>query len=649
MGRVWQTTRKALVTVLLMMSLPLGSCATSTPTVDHPDLFISDMMEACIPSIPVLVHPDLFLSGITELDANAEPISSIEELIAINGNMRGSYYLTCDLDLSSYTEPWVAIGDFQHDFMGTLDGQGHIIKNLSSDGDDVLSSLFVMVGPSGVVKNLGLLECSIHSNAAMHIGGFCLINMGRISNCFVTGSLASSAHFSDSVSIGGVAESNTGSIELSYFAGSINLVSSDTSAKSICIGGVTGKNIGNIDRCFTLGRIDCEISTGGNRQGTQAPSVLESSIHIGGVTGLMTDGSIQDCANYASIMASSDIHFDLGGICGEVRAKSLPGATIKHCISAGNLETTGPMTCISGICGWAAGWGEISRCLVGMEHMRSLSEWHRISAIAQTDDGYWEEGMPVLIIHQNLISDDITLTWSLWGVTKVPRPVLSDLRQLSRHGIELDGFWGVLDLAGDASSGISYPVPIRIHDVLAGLDAYGYEVPAMQWDLSRDWQLQAGGQATGGSNNGGNSTGSGISDGARPYISDVEGEVVRIRDLWNTDRNAIAAGEFDTRQLDDGVTAFSADGKLRMIEVSRGSYGVDYMRIYQFEDGHLIFAYYENAEQNRLYFKDGWLFRWRFTDAGGNTTNHDNEPENPWYLDWEHRASDEAARLRRLY
>jgi len=135
----------------------------------------------------------------------------------------------------------------------------------------------------------------------------------------------------------------------------------------------------------------------------------------------------------------------------------------------------------------------------------------------------------------------------------------------------------------------------------------------------------------------------------RVFVSDVEGEVLRIRELWNTDRAAIDAGAYEISILANGVTAYSSGGVLRMIEVTSGTYGVNYMRIHQYENGQLIFSYYESSDQIRLYYKDNQLFRWRYTDTMGNVVNYDNDFGNALFLDWEIQARDEATRLKYLF
>ena len=72
------------------------------------------------------------------------PISSVEELQAMNANLTGNYYLTCDIDASATStwnggEGFAPIGDYTistsyatlaNRFRGTFDGCGYTISNL---------------------------------------------------------------------------------------------------------------------------------------------------------------------------------------------------------------------------------------------------------------------------------------------------------------------------------------------------------------------------------------------------------------------------------------------------------------------------------------------------------------------------------------
>jgi len=75
--------------------------------------------------------------------------------------------LTKDIDLSG--EDWTPIDRFQ----GTFDGQGYVIKNMTTSMQSVTYSggayecagLFAWISAPAIVKNLGIEDCIAQSNA----------------------------------------------------------------------------------------------------------------------------------------------------------------------------------------------------------------------------------------------------------------------------------------------------------------------------------------------------------------------------------------------------------------------------------------------------------------------------------------------------
>jgi hypothetical protein len=95
-------------------------------------------------------------------------------------------------------------------------------------------------------------------------------------------------------------------------------------------------------------------------------------------------------------------------------------------------------------------------------------------------------------------------------------------------------------------------------------------------------------------------------------LEEVEAEILRIRELWNTGDNRIT--------------------------VASGVDGAPYARTYLYENGQVIFAYLEADDAHRLYFKDGRLFRWRYSkdsDDSGDFVDHDLAFGDPEYDYWQ--------------
>ena len=98
--------------------------------------------------------------------------------------------LTADIDLSgiSYFPP---IGKDHSPFLGTFDGKGHIIYNLSIDKDNpgAETGLFGRIN-GAEVQNLGIVNATLKNSSALRAGvlGGCAVN-STVTNCFTAGDI----------------------------------------------------------------------------------------------------------------------------------------------------------------------------------------------------------------------------------------------------------------------------------------------------------------------------------------------------------------------------------------------------------------------------------------------------------------------------
>ena len=110
-------------------------------------------------------------------------ISTPDQLQAIGADetsLAGEYVLVNDIDLAGY--PWKSI----FLFAGTFDGNGHIIKNLTTNNEEHRAGGLIGKALEGsVVKNVGVVDCNITSKdySAAVVGD----NFGEVSNCFCAG------------------------------------------------------------------------------------------------------------------------------------------------------------------------------------------------------------------------------------------------------------------------------------------------------------------------------------------------------------------------------------------------------------------------------------------------------------------------------
>jgi hypothetical protein len=176
------------------------------------------------------------------------------DLNAVRENMSGNHTLMNDLDSTTlgYTElagptadggkGWDPIGyctaessgcsaySLFHGLRGTLDGQGHEIRDLFINRpDENAVGLLAYLIEGGIIKDVGVVNVTVicFSSGGSLVG----VNYGgTVSNCYSTGNVTAGA------GIGGLVGHNSGTISNSYSTGSVSGRSSNN------IGGLVGDN-----------------------------------------------------------------------------------------------------------------------------------------------------------------------------------------------------------------------------------------------------------------------------------------------------------------------------------------------------------------------------------------------------------------------
>lgn len=180
-----------------------------------------------------------------------------------------------DVDLSTLMDvtesattkrPWMPIGTAAHPFAGTFLGGGHAVSGMEVSG--TMAGLFGTV--AGTVRDLlvtnaslalpdsssvggllcatlaaggQLLDCGTSGSGLSvsggTLGGLVGQSQGSVTGCFSTAELTGTA-----AHLGGIAGSNSGSIEMSYFTGYANAVTPTV------VGGIAGDNSGTVSHCY---------------------------------------------------------------------------------------------------------------------------------------------------------------------------------------------------------------------------------------------------------------------------------------------------------------------------------------------------------------------------------------------------------------
>lgn len=122
----------------------------------------------------------------------------------------------------------------------------------------------------------------------------------------------------------------------------------------------------------------------------------------------------------------------------------------------------------------------------------------------------------------------------------------------------------------------------------------------------------------------------------KPQVS-VEDEVLRIREEYNDITKKVSNGTYTEAILSEGVQGYYNGSELKEIVIYKGVEGSEYSRYFYFNEGQLMFAYYEGSDAHRFYFYEGALMRWRYSKSTANSqdaVNYDWESSSQFY-EWE--------------
>lgn len=117
----------------------------------------------------------------------------------------------------------------------------------------------------------------------------------------------------------------------------------------------------------------------------------------------------------------------------------------------------------------------------------------------------------------------------------------------------------------------------------------------------------------------------------------VEENVLIIREKYNEIVSFISSGKYVENELEDNVTGYYDGDELKAVIVSRGANGIEYTQSYYYDEGNLIFAYYENEDSHRFYFYEEYLMRWRYCADANNSSDAINYDWDSFeeYIEWE--------------
>jgi hypothetical protein len=276
----------------------------------------------------------------SSLFSQAIEISTPDQLQAIGADdtsLAGEYILVNDIDLDGY--PWKAI----FGFAGTFDGNGHIVKNLTTDNtENRAGGLFGKALAGSLVKNVGVVNCDITSGwYSAAVVGDCF---GDVYNCFAEGGTVTS-----------IATNNVGNI--GSFTGLVRPSGSVTNCYSTADitfgdptwanqGGFAGHVSGPITNCYYAGVVtvagDAGLGGGFFGNGTGILTSIYYNVEVGGIADLDSAGGNTEGARTTDDMMqeSNYIDWDFADVWSIDEGQAYPKLRM---FQAPNPQATGPL------------------------------------------------------------------------------------------------------------------------------------------------------------------------------------------------------------------------------------------------------------------------------------------------------------------
>lgn len=326
-------------------------------------------------------------------------ISNEQELMSVQNNLSGHYYLKNDIVLSSSN--WTPIGmtsgngEYENGFRGTFDGRGHAVKSMKIEYSASVTQygLFgTLYGAS--VRNLRVENAYIEGHS--YVGIVAGVNYGTITSCTADGTIKAYQYDRETLA-GGICAMNYTNIYGSKCTADITI-----NALSATAGGITAQNEGFINECSYDSRLGattdrensnavlggiCGINYSGmiyNSFGGRTISSSAAVTYAGGIAGILNGGEIYKCSAYGNIAAAPENEIDsgvyMGGICGTAN-----GGLIMNCFSSYSQSAKSQKSYMGGIVGYSEG--------ASVQNVYTLSEMSQKAADYSRNDMIFAGGI----------------------------------------------------------------------------------------------------------------------------------------------------------------------------------------------------------------------------------------------------------------
>ncbi|MCC8395547.1 filamentous hemagglutinin N-terminal domain-containing protein [Paraburkholderia sp. MMS20-SJTR3] len=184
-------------------------------------------------------------------------VNSVTDLQNVALDLSGAYALGRDLDAgaASPSGPFASLGNADTPFSGQFDGMGHVIDRFTQFDQSTQTSttpaygLFGVIGPSGVVRNVGMTNATVGTNSyypqGLPLGILAGQNQGLITYAYTSGGRFSASF--EGAYLGGLVGRNDGLIERSSSSASVGSAG--------LLGGLVGANFGTIAQSYSTGPV----------------------------------------------------------------------------------------------------------------------------------------------------------------------------------------------------------------------------------------------------------------------------------------------------------------------------------------------------------------------------------------------------------
>ncbi len=224
-------------------------------------------------------------------------IASLENLywIADQVNNYSNYFSgkylkqTADIDASATSgwnggAGWTPIGNSTRSFLGTYDGQGHIVSGIyisrsSTDYQGLFGYIY-----TATIQNLGVTDVNITGYS--YVGGLAgkVVTNCTISNCYSTGSITGNYRYA-----GGLVGQNYNSSTINNSYSTVNVTGDQY------VGGLAGDsyyNSSSINNCYSTGSVTGSFGVGGLVALNELSSTISNSYSTGSVSGSSYAGGL---------------------------------------------------------------------------------------------------------------------------------------------------------------------------------------------------------------------------------------------------------------------------------------------------------------------------------------------------------------------